>query len=278
VETPGGGSLKAERHLYEGVFYVVGGRAATEVWTANDQGRRYALLAESPTMNWPLAPVSRSGGVAAFVYGREYRDFGDLGGEIASRLIDRIQDAGVELLSTTSGIRATVVGAATATAQLRGETVYAEPARSEDPELRDLLIVRPMLPPPAATLDVSTVRNSVQAAMATARHAPRMALAIDWEGPLEYRSLDIVARGITEAWSGDADRACQVLAILLNRDLAGLLGTHLRQVVELPTRVVVIDGVEARSEHDYIDIGEVVEGTGAVAIVYGDAVTGTLPT
>lgn len=233
-------------------------------------------------MNWRSAPVICSGGVAEFVYGREARDCGDLSGEIASRLIDRIQDAGVELLSTASGILSTVVGAATATALLSDETVYAEPARSDDRELRDLLIVRPVLPPPAATLDVSTVRNSVQAAMATARHALGMALAIDWEGPLEYRSLDTVARGITEAWSGDADRACQVPPVLLNRGLAGSWGTHLREVVNLPTRVVVIDGVDARSGHDYIDIGEVVEGTGAVAVVvksmlYGDAVAGTQP-
>ena len=36
VEVPGGGALKAERHLYEEIFYVLEGRGATEVWTASE--------------------------------------------------------------------------------------------------------------------------------------------------------------------------------------------------------------------------------------------------
>jgi quercetin dioxygenase-like cupin family protein len=39
VEVPGAGALKAEKHLYEEIYYVVEGRGSTEVWLEKDKKR-----------------------------------------------------------------------------------------------------------------------------------------------------------------------------------------------------------------------------------------------
>jgi mannose-6-phosphate isomerase-like protein (cupin superfamily) len=39
VEVPGAGALKAEKHLYEEIYYVVEGRGSTEVWLDKDKKR-----------------------------------------------------------------------------------------------------------------------------------------------------------------------------------------------------------------------------------------------
>src|SRR6202023_3994891 len=70
--------------------------------------------------------VMCSGGVAEYVYGREQRDFGDLGRRLGLALRRRI-DAGAlpwPLLPAGECIRATALGASEYSVQLSGNTSY----------------------------------------------------------------------------------------------------------------------------------------------------------
>jgi ethanolamine utilization protein EutA len=49
-------------------------------------------------------------------------------------------------------------------------------------------------------------------------------------------------------------------------DVGGLLGIHLREEMKLANPVVSIDGLELK-QFDFIDIGEMLESSGAVAVV-----------
>src|SRR6185436_4246253 len=78
-----------------------------------------------------IAGVMLSGGVAEYVYGREERDFGDLGRRLGHAVRRRI-DAGklpYPLLPAGECIRATAIGASEYSVQLSGNTVYiSDPA------------------------------------------------------------------------------------------------------------------------------------------------------
>ena len=49
-------------------------------------------------------------------------------------------------------------------------------------------------------------------------------------------------------------------------DVGGLLGIHLREEMKLASPIVSIDGLELK-EFDYIDIGTMLESSGAVPVV-----------
>ena len=49
-------------------------------------------------------------------------------------------------------------------------------------------------------------------------------------------------------------------------DVGGLIGIHLREEMRLANPIVSIDGLELK-EFDYIDIGTMLEGSGAVPVV-----------
>jgi ethanolamine utilization protein EutA len=49
-------------------------------------------------------------------------------------------------------------------------------------------------------------------------------------------------------------------------DVGGLLGIHLHEEMKLANAVVSIDGLELK-EFDYIDIGAILEASGAVPVV-----------
>ena len=73
-----------------------------------------------------IAGAMFSGGVGEYVYGREERDFGDLGRRLGHAIRERL-DAGrlpFPLLPAGECIRATALGASEYSVQLSGNTVY----------------------------------------------------------------------------------------------------------------------------------------------------------
>ena len=85
-----------------------------------------------------------SGGVGEYVYGREERDFGDLGRRFGRAVRDRI-DAGrfpLPLLPAGECIRATALGASEYSVQLSGNTVYISSPRDLLPR-KNLQVIRP---------------------------------------------------------------------------------------------------------------------------------------
>ena len=74
----------------------------------------------------PIDGVMFSGGVAEYIYGRESRDFGDLGRRLGAALRRKLEAGGLPwpLLPAKECIRATALGASEYSMQLTGNTIY----------------------------------------------------------------------------------------------------------------------------------------------------------
>ena len=86
-----------------------------------------ALMHTAPLADpGPVATLIFSGGVAEYLYGRETREFGDLGRRLGDALRRRLaaHPLGARLAPPAEAIRATVIGAAQYTVQVSGSTVF----------------------------------------------------------------------------------------------------------------------------------------------------------
>jgi ethanolamine utilization protein EutA len=207
-----------------------------------------------------------SGGVAEYVYGTETREFGDLGPRLAQQL--READAAGRLPApvqpAAARIRATVLGASEYTVQLSGITCYLSAPERTLPR-RNLPVARP-------SYELGEVVDPVAVGEEIRRHVARfdantqgdLAVALPWSGTPEYPRL----RGLAEAVvTGLADRvaAGRTLYLMLDGDVARLVGRLLRNELDVTNDLVVLDGVTLR-DFDYVDLGRVREPSGTVPV------------
>ncbi len=86
-----------------------------------------------------------------------------------------------------------------------------------------------------------------------------------WRGSATFRRLDDFCNGIAD---GLADVLAHGHPIVLagDGDVGGLIGIHYCEEMKLEYPVVSIDGLELK-EFDYIDIGAILDTSGAVPVV-----------
>lgn len=199
-----------------------------------------------------------SGGVAEFFYGRERRDFGDLGRRLGEALRHRVDNKTLpwHLLEDSQGIRATALGASEYTTQLSGNTCFLTDAEELVPR-RNLQVIKPEL-----TLDEEVdsagIARSITSHLSTYEAetlGDDLVVALTWQGPPRYQRLLAFARGISD---GLADRIRQgkALYLVMDDDVAMTLGQILRSDLNITNPILVIDGIRL-AEFDYIDIGRV---------------------
>lgn len=213
-----------------------------------------------------LNGIMFSGGVGEYVYGRELRDFGDLGRRFGGALRTRAAAGALPapLLPAGECIRATVLGASEYSVQLSGNTSYISDPESLLPR-RNLQVIRPEY-----TLD-GTPDPGVLAA-AIRKHlvafdldaTSELALAMNWEGAPAYERLLGFAQGITRALAQRIDRRLP-LYLILDGDVALTLGSILREELGVDSELLVIDGVRLW-DFDYIDIGKLREPSHTVPV------------
>jgi ethanolamine utilization protein EutA len=210
--------------------------------------------------------LSFSGGVSEYVYGREPRDFGDLGARLAAAVLERSRQWARRIEAPAQGLRATVIGASQYTVQVSGSTIFVEP-QSTLP-MRNVAVIAPRLPLAGEVLEPDAIASGVQAALARmgldARERP-VALCYRWEGSASFARLDAFCRGVVAALGG-ATQQDLPLVLVGDGDVGGLVGLHFHAELRLPRPVVSIDGV-ALQEFDFIDIGALLETSGAVPVV-----------
>jgi ethanolamine utilization protein EutA len=212
----------------------------------------------------PLEPVEGiagamfSGGVAEYVYGRESRDFGDLGLRLG-RAIRRRVDAGKlpwALLPAGECIRATAIGASEYSVQISGNTVYVSNPAQLLPR-KNLQVLQP---------DVSLEGDidAARVAQAIRRHfqafdlkegEAEVALAFRWSGAPAFARLSALAQGIVEALPVTLMEA-RPLFLVLDGDIAHSLGALLKEEWKIASDVLVIDGISLW-DFDYVDLGRV---------------------
>ena len=226
-----------------------------------------ALLRLDPLRNGRKPDVvSFSGGVSEYIYGREDRAFGDLGPAFARAILARTKAWGPRIEPSDEGIRATVIGASQYTIQVSGSTIFVAP-QSVLP-LRNVPVVTPNLPLDDETLAVERISESVGAALRRLDlddgERP-VALCYRWKGSATFGRLDAFCRGIVSGLANELGRGLPLI-LVGDGDVGGLIGIHCREETRLPNPIVSIDGI-ALKEFDFIDIGMLLETSGAVPVV-----------
>jgi ethanolamine utilization protein EutA len=206
----------------------------------------------------PIDGVMFSGGVAEYIYGRESRDFGDLGRRLGAALRRKL-DAGElawPLLPAKECIRATALGASEYSVQLTGNTIYISNHAALLPR-RNLQVLKPPCEFPAV-IDPHSVAEAIQRHLTLfdlAGEDKEFALAFQWRGEPSYERVAAFARGIV-AGLARTIALQQPLYLILDGDLAQTLGGVLRDDLGIESQVLVIDGI-VLVDFDYIDLGKI---------------------
>ncbi len=216
-----------------------------------------ALFVTEPITDFgAIDEVMVSGGVAEYVYGREKRDFGDLGWRLG-RAFRKLIDEGAlpwPLANPSECIRATALGASEHSVQISGQTIFISDHASLLPR-RNLQVLQPDYVF-RETVDPEALAQAIRqrrAAFGLTEPTSEFSLAFRWRGAPDYARLRAFAEGVVE---GMADRIAieAPLYLMLEGDAAQSIGAILRQDLELKSELLVIDGIVLR-DFDYVDVG-----------------------
>lgn len=253
------GLARMVERMADRLFEVIGSASLGE--------RTAALVRLAPLRNERKPDVIIfSGGVSEYIYGRHALYFGDLGPALAAAVLDRVAAWGPRVEPPDQGIRATVIGASQYTIQVSGGTIFVAPQNVLP--LRNVPVITPDLPLDDEVLDVGRIANAVRAALRRLdlhRGEQPVALCYRWRGSATFARLDGFCRGVAAGVSKALDRGLP-LVLVGDGDIGGLIGIHCREDVRLPNAIVSIDGIVLR-EFDFVDIGALLETSGAVPVV-----------
>jgi len=202
--------------------------------------------------------VMFSGGVAEYVYGREQRDFGDLGRSLGFAIRKKIEQGRLpwRVLPPGECIRATAFGASEYSVQLSGNTVYVS-APGELLPRKNLQVLQPPVRL-EATIDPDALARAIRehfTAFDVAEGDNEVALAFRWRGAPEYGRLAAFARAIKLALPRTLEQRKPVY-LILDGDVAQTIGGILKEDFALASEVLVLDGI-ALHDFDYVDLGRI---------------------
>lgn len=203
-----------------------------------------------------IEAVMVSGGVGEYVYGREDRDFGDMGRRLGQALRAELDRLDWPLLEAAACIRATALGASEYTIQLSGNTGHiTDPGRLLP--RRNVQVLQPPVPEgregePAAVADAIRAHFT---AFDLSQEAGDVALALRWSRPPEYGLLRGFAEGIRDGLTGRI-AAGLPLYVMLDGDVAMTVGRLLAEELGVRNDLLVIDGVQLW-DFDFIDLGRI---------------------
>jgi len=199
-----------------------------------------------------------SGGVGEYVYGREERDFGDMGRRLGLAIRRRIDNGALPwpLLPASECIRATALGASEYSVQLSGNTSCITNPGELLPR-RNLQVLQP-------SYECGEVIDPARLAAAIRTHFTafdliegegEVALALRWSGAPSYERVSAFAEGIRHGLATTIERR-KPLYLMLDGDIAQTLGAILREELLVESEILAIDGVVLR-DFDYIDLGRI---------------------
>ena len=279
VLEPGGQALAREA----GFEWQVGSRVTNEEIERLVSHMAQAILSlaqdEEPASElaqlWLTAPLSGakkydaiifSGGVGEYVYGKETKSFGDLGAPLGQALRRQIDNGALHFMLAPARecIRATVMGAAQHTVQVSGNTIH----RTDETLLpqKNLQVLRP-------EVDLTGEIMSATIAEAIQRHfrvfdlvegLAEVALVFRWDGPPTAIRIAAFCRGLIDGLPETLKNA-RPIYLVFDRDLAGLVGTILRDDFAIESPLLCLDGVTL-SDFDFIDLGKTLEPSGTVPV------------
>jgi ethanolamine utilization protein EutA len=213
-----------------------------------------------------VADVSFSGGVSEYIYGGEAKAFGDIGPQLAVEVRTRLKDWGPQLARPDARIRATVIGASQYTMQVSGSTIFVSPL--DTLPLRNVPVIAPALPLDGETIDSAAVAAAIKAALKRldlgGGESP-VAVFVPWHGSATFRRLDDFCKGVADGLDAVLAHGHPIV-LAGDGDVGGLIGIHYCEEMKVKNPIVSIDGLELK-EFDYIDIGVILDTSGAVPVV-----------
>jgi ethanolamine utilization protein EutA len=223
------------------------------------------LRLEPLSFRCDISDVSFSGGVAEFIYGGEAKSYGDLGAELAAELRARLAH-GLQLARPDARIRATVIGASQYTMQVSGSTIFVSPLSALP--LRNVPVIAPVLPLGEEKIDSAAIAAAIKSALnrleLDSGESP-VAVFVPWRGSATFHRLDDFCKGIAEGLKAILARG-HPLVLAGDGDVGGLIGIHYCEEMKFGSPIVSIDGLELK-DFDYIDIGTILDTSGAVPVV-----------
>jgi ethanolamine utilization protein EutA len=226
-----------------------------------------SLLRLEPLLALKMPDVlTFSGGVSEYVYGRETQAYGDLGPMLAKAVRAKAETWGPRLEVPDQGIRATVIGASQYTVQVSGSTIYVEPAAILP--LRNVPVIAPQLDLSAETLNGPEISASIQRALRRLDlHDGDQAVVVcyRWQGSATFQRLDTFCRAVVDGMQAILQKGHPLL-LVGEADCGGLIGIHCHEELHISSPVLSIDGITLK-ELDFIDIGAMLETSGAVPVV-----------
>jgi ethanolamine utilization protein EutA len=229
--------------------------------------RTAALVRLAPLRNERKPDViTFSGGVSEYIYARQEEVFGDLGSALAAAVLERVKVWGPRIERPDEGIRATVIGASQYTIQVSGSTIFVTPL--DVLPLRNVPVITPDLQLDDEALDVGRIAGAVRAALRRLdlhRGEQPVALCYRWRGSATFARLDAFCLGVAAGLAKVLDRGLPLI-LVGDGDVGGLIGIHCREDVRLVNPIVSIDGI-VLGEFDFVDIGALLETSGAVPVV-----------
>src|SRR5512132_2248608 len=202
--------------------------------------------------------VMFSGGVGEYVYGREQRDFGDMGRRLGGAIRARI-DAGAlpwPLLPPGECIRATALGASEYSVQLSGNTSTITNPGALLPRRNLQVLQAPYVC--EETIDPEKLAAAIRGHFTNfdlTEGEAEVALALRWLGAPSHERIFAFAQGIVRGMAGTIERR-KPLYLMLDGDVAQTLGAILREELLVESEILAIDGLVLR-DFDYIDLGRV---------------------
>ena len=213
-----------------------------------------------------LSDVSFSGGVSEYIYGGEAKAFGDLGPQLAAEVRERLSKWGPQLARPEARIRATVIGASQYTMQVSGSTIFVWPL--ETLPLRNVPVIAPNFELGDETIDSAAVAASIKSALKRldlGGGENPVAIFVPWRGSATFRRLDDFCKGVADGLEAVIAHGHPIV-LAGDGDVGGLMGIHYCEEMKFNNPIVSIDGLELK-EFDYIDIGAILDTSGAVPVV-----------
>jgi ethanolamine utilization protein EutA len=147
-----------------------------------------------------------------------------------------------------------------------GSTIFVNPL--DVLPVRNVPVITPDLPLEADDLDTDAIAAAVKAALRRLDlHEGEQAVALcyRWGGSATFRRLDDFVTGVRKGLSLQMERGFPLI-LVGDGDIGGLVGIHCLEEQKLANPVVSIDGINLK-EFDFIDIGAMLETSGAVPVV-----------
>lgn len=215
--------------------------------------------------NPKITSVTFSGGVADCVYNKEEGNifkYGDIGVLLGKAVKNNSSLQGLKIYPAAETIRATVVGAGTHTTNVSGSTISYTDGKLPIKNIPVLKVSAEEEQEPSKFLEA--IRNRLFL-YKTDDETEQVAIAFSGSYHTSFQQIQELAKLIAEG-AGEIIQGPYPLILVIENDIAKVLGNAVNVLLERKKDVICIDGIHA-GNGDYIDIGAPVADGRVVPVV-----------